>query len=221
MARTYLNQRGQTTRITDALGNNTYYYYNIALLPRQVVLPAGQTGNTVNVTYDSWGRLRTMDDPAVGFSTHEYNDAGSLLSVTRYTSSAKTTLTSQLSYGYDALERIATEGDPTVRVSYYYAEAGRTNARGRLTRVVDLSGSTLLDYDVRGNVSRKAITLNGYTGSQVLTFTYNDRNMMTRKTFPGGSSDQYSYYTADGLLTAIVDSTSAVTYASYSQFTAQ
>lgn len=87
--------------------------------------------------------------------------------------------------------------------------------------MVDLSGSTLFDYDVRGNVSRKEITLNGYTGNQVFAFTYNDRNMIIRKTFPSGSSNQYYYYTADGLLTSIVDSTSAVTYASYSQFTAQ
>jgi RHS repeat-associated protein len=216
--RVYQNDRGLPTRVTDAAFGDTYYSYNTSLSLKQVTLPPGRTGNLIAMTNDSWGRRTSLDDPATGFTSYSYDDAGQLFALKRYTNPAMSTLTSQQSYTYDEIGRRLSEGDGvTVNVVYTYDQPGQTMPLGRLTSVADQAGVTKLGYDGRGNLIRKEITAQGTSTAYTYTYEYDDRDLLKKQTLPNGSQHEY-LYTPDGLLSEF--KRGSLTYTRYSLWNA-
>ncbi|MGY3317467.1 toxin TcdB middle/N-terminal domain-containing protein [Arthrobacter sp. TE12232] len=81
------------------------------------------------------------------------------------------------------------------------ADAGAHTDGGRLVRVDDESGSTVFDYDLRGNVTRKTVTPAG--GSPLtLQFAYRSDDVVTSIGYPGRAAVGYHYDIA-GRLTSV------------------
>jgi RHS repeat-associated protein len=222
----YTNYRGLVTRVTDAAGKRTRYGYSTAFRLARVTLPSTKF-NTVTYTYDSWGRLKSENDPnGGGFVAYNYDDASMLTKKTYYRSSATTSgngplaifKTRELMYYYDQLDRPTSErvgsAPSSDQVRYIYDELTQTNGIGRLTTVIDASGTTKYNYDGRGNLTAKTITLNGLSGSITYRYTYDDRDLVTRVAFP--DAVQNFTYTADGVLTGVIHN--GVSWGSWSQF---
>ena len=216
----YRNARGLPTRVTDALGHDTVFQYNVALRPQRVELPAGQTGNTIDWTYDSWGRVLTENDPARGYAVLVYDDAGNVIVMSRYPSATSTSFTSRVSRVYDGVDRLLREavpywpvpvGGPPMRtmVRYTYDDAAQANGIGRLTSVADPSGTTRFNYDARGNIARREVTLDGLDGSYAFDLTYDDQDRLVVQALPAapgqtnGAVQEY-LYSADGVLIDLV-----------------
>ena len=221
----YRDHHGLVTKVVDDAGT-TSFRYSTGLKLAQVTLPATSYG-TVSYTYDSWGRLKTENDPnGEGFVVYTYDDAGMLTRKTYYRVSAGTvgrrpvmTATRQLNYSYDRLDRLVGERGFGFanQVSYTYDEASQANGIGRLTTVMDTSGTTRFGYDARGNITSKIITLNGLS-SATYAFVYDDRDFVVTMTLP--DSSQTFGYTVDGVLTTVSPSGTFAPWASWSDFNA-
>lgn len=72
------------------------------------------------------------------------------------------------------------------------ADAGAHTDGGRLVRVDDESGSTVFDYDVRGNLARKAITPTG-SAEVVLGLVHRSDGTLASLAYPDGTVARYRY----------------------------
>ena len=70
-----------------------------------------------------------------------------------------------------------------------------------MTRVTDTSGTTRFHYDARGNVTSKLITVSGLSPTYTYSYVFNDRDLVTQKTFPDAT--QVYTYSRDSVLTDI------------------
>ena len=151
------------------------------------------------------GGSGTVIDPP-GYSPlttrYHYDSVGRRDSVTAPDGSARAT---SLTWADEAdgaayVEEITETGKPDVRV--WRDALGRTVKRA--TRRFDGSWSyTLHEYDARGRLCRESMpTLTG-AASQWTEYTYDSFDRLTRKEYPDGHADTYSY---DGLsATSVVD----------------
>jgi RHS repeat-associated protein len=72
------------------------------------------------------------------------------------------------------------------------ADAGANTAGGRLVRVDDEAGTTILDYDGRGRVASKTMRPHGAPETQI-AMTYRSDGLVDSITYPGGTTLGYSY----------------------------
>ncbi len=87
------------------------------------------------------------------------------------------------------------------------ADAGAHTDGGRLVRVDDEAGSTVFDYDLRGNLTRKTVTPTG--GSPLtLQLAYRSDDLVTSIRYPGGTTIGYHYDVAGRLASVdgVIDS---------------
>ena len=193
-------------------------------------------------TYNGFGRVTSATDPLSRLTVYAYDDAGNLTGLNHFPS-PDSPATSRLTYTYDALDRVLTEGDgAATKVSYVYDNYGGLGPPdpgspvGRLTAVFDLSGSTFFTYDSRGNIRQKFVTLAGLNGlclgnwgppicgSFEYDFSYDDQNRLLTITFPAfptlnsARPVQTFTYSKDGVLTDIAQDGTA--YAHHSNFNA-
>lgn len=150
-------------------------------------------------TYDSLGRKTQLVDADSGTWRYGYDDAGNL----RWQDDPKPNRHQQ--FCYDALDRpsricpmsgnftkvqscSAACASPEA-VTYAYDHPGVANARGRLTRVGDASGSTeVLAYDGRGRRVdvRRTIEVDGDARQARFRYQYDTNDRVTAMTFPDG-----------------------------------
>ncbi|MBV9327855.1 MAG: hypothetical protein JO352_29425 [Chloroflexi bacterium] len=193
-------------------------------------------------TFDGFGRLTSRSDALTHLTTYTYDDAGKLLGRTSFRGVGGAA-TGHTSYAYDALDRILREGDGSAtKVSYVWDgdqvpdDGTLSNLVGRLTAVVDQSGTTFFAYDARGNLSKKFVGLNGLNGlclggegqpicgSFEYDFGYDDQNRLLSKTLPAFPTAQSPRpvdtftYSKDGVLTSV--SRNGDLFARYAQFNA-
>jgi RHS repeat-associated protein len=119
-------------------------------------------------TVDGLGNTANQSSPDTGATTATYDAAGNLL--TRRDARNKTT-----TYSYDALNRLTLADYPTgVDTAYEYdgGTAGAPNAKGRLTKITDESGTTTYAYDGHGRIAGKTQTWSsGGTTPTIRAFT--------------------------------------------------
>ncbi len=148
-----------------------------------------------NYTYNGFSDLTQLSSPDTGNTSYTYDSAGNRASQT----DARSKVTN---YGYDALNRLTSVAYPattTLNTIYTYDTAqaacvsGETFTVGRLTKIVDGSGSTVYCYDRFGNLVRKVQTTNAKVFT--LRYTYNVGGQLTSVIYPDGAIADYLYDT--------------------------
>lgn len=165
----------------------TGYTYDARDNLRTVVDPKNLT---TSYLYDGLGNLVELQSPDTGVTTYGYDSAGNRLSQTDARGVTA-------SYTHDALDRMTSINypDASLNVTFGYDQANSVTGcassqrLGRLTRIVDASGSTSLCYDRRGNVIRKIQVTAGITLTTDFTYTRADR--IATITYPGGARARY------------------------------
>ncbi|HKV28028.1 MAG TPA: hypothetical protein VJN90_07130, partial [Candidatus Acidoferrales bacterium] len=165
----------------------TLYTYDAANNLTGVV----QGAEARSFTYDGLGRKTSESTPEAGTISLNYTgcsgDSSDLCSKTDARGIATT-------YTYDALNRIKSKSYSNSQgsVTYSYDQGGASAfALGRLTQVVDPSGSEAYTYDADGNI----LQLQKVVGSTAYTigYQYNAGGELTQVTYPSGRVVGYSY----------------------------
>ena len=159
-------------------------------------------------TYDGFGDVIQEVSPDRGTSTYVYNAAGQL---TKSTDGRAQVVT----YTLDILGRVLTKvptGLTAQTVTYTWDTGGLTGSYGigRLARMVDGSGTTLLGYDPRGNLTAKQQKIGTSTTAQV-QYAYDLNNRITQITYPSGRIVQYGYDTKGRVSLVQTKASSAIT----------
>jgi len=161
------NGRGQLTKITDALSNESTF------------------------TWNSVGSKLTDCDPDRGCVTYVYDVGGRVLSATDASAQATSFTHDSLNR---ILTKTTADTAPAVTVTYTYdqTEAGFYNM-GRLTSVVHPGGSEEYDYDEYGNLAKEIICVD--TSCNTFQYAYDSLARKTSITYPDGEVVNYTYGT--------------------------
>lgn len=178
----------KTTEFNDSNNtpySNIQYEYNVAL--NSLLKTTDQKGNTTTMTYDGFGRKIAMNDPDLGRWKYKYDLNGNLIEQTDNKNQT-------MKFEYDALNRLTNKIYPNqTKDSYTYDEGNY--AKGKITRKVDLSGSTQAEYDVRGRVVKeiKNIVINNQTNSFTTYYTYDALDRVKTVKYPDNEEVQFFY----------------------------
>ncbi len=156
-----------------------------------------------NHTYSPLGNLTRLQSPDTGTTTYRYDAAGNRI---RQTDARGV----QVSYAYDALNRLTAVHYPnaSLDVGFFYDEPAATTActhayaspLGRLTRIMDGTGSTTYCYDDLGRIRLKTQVVDGRTFRVGYSYTKGDR--LAAVTYPSGLTLRFTYG-ASGRATAL------------------
>ncbi len=213
---------GNTKTVTDALGHVTSNDYDPLSRLKRTLQDVGGIGAETKFEYDANDNLTKVTDPKGLDTTYQYNGLGDLVQlsspdtgVTTYTYDSAGNRASQTdargvttTYHYDALNRLTQVGYPTpgLNVSYTYdvvqpvCQAGETFSVGRLTLMVDGSGSTQYCHDRFGQLVRKVQTTNGV--ALALQYAYTQSGQLRAVTYPDGTVADY-VRNAQGQITGV------------------
>lgn len=174
---------GTLATSTDPAGKVTNY--GIDTTTNQITSitpPAGAGLGTTTLTWDGYGRLKTVTDGRGVTTTYTYN------AVDQVDTIAYSDTTPTISYTYNNSKQIRTRTDGNGTVTYTY------NARDNLiARTATTGGGTLSwVYDLVGNLTG-ATTSRGTT-----SYAYDDANQLTSMTPPAAATTRFAY-NADGL----------------------
>ncbi|RJQ49599.1 MAG: hypothetical protein C4538_02020 [Nitrospiraceae bacterium] len=149
----------RVTSIEEYMGNSastyvlyaqTYYKYDVLGNLKKVT---DDHGNPTDIVYDTLSRKKEMIDPDMGHWYYDYDANGNLT----YQKDAKNR---EIWFEYDVLNRVTLKNYPTgTDIVYTYDEPTSTNPKGRLTTLIDNSGTTLFYYDEMGQISKTEKTL--------------------------------------------------------------
>jgi YD repeat-containing protein len=161
----------------------TYEYDVLGNLVRVI----DANGNQTVMTYDTLSRKISMDDPDMGHWEYAYDANGNLI----WQKDAKG---QEITFQYDALNRIIKKIYPDQTfIEYRYDETFSTNSTGRLTTVVDFSGTTKFYYDKLGNTIKTIKTVDGV--DYITETTYDALGRTDTITYPDGTEIKYEYDT--------------------------
>ena len=135
-------------------------------------------------TFNGFDELTKLESHDSGVTRNHYDAAGNRISSTDANGIS-------VSFSYDALNRLLTAHYPDTNLNVNYGYDGGTFGAGKLSSVIDASGTTLLDYDHRGNLVFQSRSID----EQELTlgFEYNLADRLTRITYPSGRTVEYSH----------------------------
>jgi RHS repeat-associated protein len=179
----------EVTEFTQGGVFKTAYEYDIQ---DNLLKVTDSQGNISQVWYDSAGRKIKMDDPDMGVWTYEYDPLGNLTKQT----DAKN---QSLEFSYDELHRLTgKQADGQTLVTYAYDEAAKENCTGRLSKVVDSSGTTEFFYDKLGRETKSIKTVDAH--AYEVQREYDTWDRLTKLIYPDGEAVEYSYDTNSGFL---------------------
>ena len=190
---------GQVASVTDPAGNKVDYTYDSRGQLKSVKTP---TGALTSYDYDKTGNLTKTTTPRNGAYVNTYDTAGRL--ATNVTPTGRETRMS-----YTPSGAVASTTLPAGSVSYTHDNLGRTtkvdysdstpdvvstyDAASRPKTVTAGAASTAYSYD-------KAGRLTGLTrGSAAFTYAHDAQGHLSKRTYPDGRSQTFSYDT-DGLV---------------------
>ena len=173
---------------TDGSSNSTFYTYD-ALGDLTSVVQGTQTPRTF--AYDGLGRKISESTPEAGTISIGYAGCSGDPSNPCSKTDARGITTT---YTYDGLNRMKSKSYSNGQgsVTYTYDQGGASAfALGRLTQMVDPSGSESYTYDADGDV----LQLQKVVGSTTYTigYQYNAGGELTQVTYPSGRVVAYSY----------------------------
>lgn len=168
-------------------GSNGAYAHNLSYAHDRrgnLELVIDPLGLATRYHYNAFDELQILESPDTGITDYSYDAAGNRTATTDANGNTK-------SVTYDALNRPTYIGypNPALDISLGY-DAG-SYGKGRLTSISDRTGSTLLDYDHRGNSVHQHID----TGEQVFSLRYDHdlADRLTSITYPSGRLVEYGY----------------------------
>ncbi len=170
----------------------TFYKYDVLGNLTQVI----QGVQTRTYTYDGLSRVTSVTTPEAGTVNLFYMPVGGGLcsgdpaNVCRKVDARGITTT----YAYDAMNRLTGKSysDGTPSVVYTYDQGGAPAfALGRLTQMVDGSGSETYTFDASGRALQVAKVVGGSTF--VTSFQYNFTGAIARITYPSGRIVEQAY----------------------------
>ncbi|MFZ0932346.1 MAG: FG-GAP-like repeat-containing protein [Syntrophobacteraceae bacterium] len=213
------------TEVRDAFGQlTTVTQYQIWPTPFTTSYQYDPLGNLLSITdpennqtsviYDSLSRRIAMADPDMGSWSYGYDSNGNLTSQIDANGN-------QIIFSYDAVNRITlkhlltagqgVQASPDTTYTYDQTGTGYQYTIGRLTTVIDASGSTSFpQYDRDGRVLTESSTVNG--NPYTLQKTYDDLGRITTITYPDSELVSYTYDTGGNL-------SSAGAYATFTNYT--
>ncbi len=167
-------------RQTDADGGETRYGYDANDRLTAVTDPRGLT---TAYRYDGLGNRIAQHSPDTGTTTYTFDARGNRLSQT----DARGISTR---YTFDALNRLETVRYPDSGLDVRFTYDEGPYGSGRLTGMMDSSGSTTYRYDPRGNLASATVTILGvdYTTG----YRYDVADRLTRLTYPSGRTLDYA-----------------------------
>jgi len=145
-------------------------------------------GIATSYVYNGFGEAIQAASPDAGTTVYRYDAAGRLTEATDGRN-----VTTQ--YSYDNLNRVTAKSFPRSRgenVTYTYDDPTAGNfGIGRLTRIVDESGTTGFAYDARGNLARRSWTPAGTTLAYTTAYAYDLADRPTQVVYPSGRIVDY------------------------------
>ncbi len=195
------DKQGNLTAVTDPLNHAINYAYDALNRLAEMIAPNGGTtfyGYDANdhltsvadprnlQTAYAWDGLddqTAIDSPDTGVTATTFDAAGNVITSTD--ARGNTTV-----YSYDALNRrtgAAFAGGTSAAWQY---DQG-ANDIGHLTKITDVTGSTIYSYDANGHVTRKQQTV----GAVILTtvYGYDAGGRLASVTYPSGKQVAYAY----------------------------
>ncbi len=131
-----------------------------------------------NFYYDLLGRKTKQEDKNSGTITYKYDSNGNL----EKTTDARGV---SISYTYDVLGRILTSTGSSGNFSAQYEYDSAPNGKGLLYKVVDNSGSSIIEYDINGNITKTIKKIDDLIFIQKAN--YDSLNRITELTYPDGT----------------------------------
>ncbi len=182
------DQRGNRTQVIRVLPNDT------DPPERQVTTTGydakGQTistidplGRTTQSTYDALGRLKAVSDAAGGITAYTYDASDNLKTVTDANGHTHT-------FSYNKANRVTTEARPLGQaITYAYDEVGNLT-----TRTSPNGERRQYGYDDAGRrTTENHYPKNSPTPSQIVTYSYDGRNLLTAYTQTGDTESRATY----------------------------
>ncbi len=188
---------GNLTRVTDPEGKSTDYTYNGH---NNLITQLSPDTGTTQFKYNAVGNVVAKIDAANRCSASTYDTLNRVSTVKYYAATNASTNTKALCFGTIAGTVVAEEA-----ITYNYdditATGGGVGGKGRLTSIVDNSGTTNYTYDKNGRVTVKKYTLssnatqNGGATNLVksVTYAYNAYGQLASTTTPSGQTIAYTY----------------------------
>jgi RHS repeat-associated protein len=178
------------------------------------------SSDTHDSAYDDFGRVTAWSSTDTGANgsagrfTYTYDNAGNRLTMV----DAKNNTTT---YSYDTLNRPlqlqSSKGSSTETVTLSYDNTvGCSVCLGRLTEMVDPTGSTAYTHDTRGLLLSETRTISGHPYATSATYDANGNRISL--TYPSGTTVNYGYDFADRPNSASTSSTTIVSAATYEPF---
>ena len=175
-----LNRLGTSTDANGGVVSETYDAHDRPLTVKD------PRGNVTSYVYDGFGDLIQQTSPDSGITVYHYDKDGNLASKT----DAAGVITN---YSYDALDRRLTTtypADSTENVTLTYDQTGHGFGIGRLTSLVDASGSLSRTYDERGDILTESRTNGGKT--LTTAYTYDKAQRIASIKYPSGAIVSYT-----------------------------
>ncbi len=179
---------GQLLKVVDPFLNETNYTHD---LNGNLVAVRDAEGFQTQYEYNAFGEILKQISPDTGTTNHTYDRGGNLASMT----DAEGRLSE---FTYDPLNRLTSvsyPNSPSLNIIYEYD--GVTNGShgvGRLTGILDASGSTRYTYDHLGNVLTKTTTIADQTF--ITTYLYDQFGRLESQIYPSGRLVHFGF---DGL----------------------
>lgn len=188
---------GNTLTLRDPLNNETHYEYDILsnLIKVTTLASASRPDQPLvtTISYDALSRKIAMNDPDLGRWQYQYDANGNLTSQT----DAKN---QTIRFEYDGLNRAVKKIYPDGQTITFEYDQG-ANAKGRRTKMADLTGLTEYNYDLRGRLIKErkviedeeAVTEYGYNSANALVWTkYPDGEIVRQEYNPLGQLKRIS-----------------------------
>jgi RHS repeat-associated protein len=185
------NAWGDIAKAIDAGGEIVYTYNSKGKVIKQQF-----EQYAINYTYDDYGNMTKLNDPAMGVYDYKYDVLGRVIEKMD-PNNIITTIT------YDNLGRIASETGPVNKVYSYDAQK-----LGLLDKVESNNHSNEITYDDFGRPIRNKETL--FNQDYITEYTYQD-NLLTGVKYPDGFELKYTYNTG-GYLKSATNSAGSAEY---------
>ena len=194
--RTYTNTRGLTTSVQERHNGQpiwTSYAYDAL---NQILTIKDDHNNTTTAVYDNFGRRTSTQTPDSGRTDLIYDLAGN---ITAKVTANLRAAGQQINYRYDfgRLINVTYPGFTGNNITYTYGAAGASeNRAGRITRVVDESGTQDRFFGKLGETVREirlVATDTGPAETYTTQYTYDTFGRMQSMVYPDGEVLTYSY----------------------------